>query len=391
MEDVKCLIVEDEFIIANNIKTFLQNKGYIVTSIVSSGEDAIESVKSEKPDIILMDIYLGEGIDGIEIAEQIHSFSYIPIIYITANVNDKLVNRAKITEPFGYLIKPFNEKELHITIELALYKHSMEMKLKELNNSLEKRVIEAVETIKQNELMLIQQSKMAAMGEMIGVIAHQWRQPLNGISLVIQDLEEAFNFGELDKEYIKKAVKSTMEYISFMSNTIDDFRNFFKPSKLKIPFSINLAAQEIIDIFYDLIKKIDIQLSLTCTSNSDLMVIGCPNEFKQAALNLIINAKDAIIEKRKRNLFKDNENAFISIELSKVNDMAVVKVMDNGGGIPTPILEKLFAPYITTKNEGTGIGLYMSKIIVERNMEGKLRAENIENGAMFVMEFKCNL
>jgi len=127
----KILIVEDEIIIAEGIQRKLKVMDYDVLAIVSSGEEAIKRIKENNPDLVLMDIVIHGKMDGIETAGQIHSHFDIPVVYLTAYADDTTLERAKLTEPFGYLIKPFKERELQITIEIALYKHGMEKKLKE--------------------------------------------------------------------------------------------------------------------------------------------------------------------------------------------------------------------------------------------------------------------
>ncbi|KWT75278.1 response regulator [Candidatus Magnetominusculus xianensis] len=400
MDKKSVLIVEDEFIIANAIKLIIQDMGYSVIDIVSSGEQAIELVKTSTPDIILMDISLNGQMDGIETAMKIRVSLDVPVIFLTSHVNDALLQRAKLTEPFGYLLKPFQDKELQTNIEMALNRHNMESKLKELNRTLENRVKEEVELSRQKDYLLIQQSKMASMGEMIGAIAHQWRQPLNAVALYVQDARDAYGCGELDKAYLYEMVENTLRQVEFMSNTINDFTNFFKPSKERMPFKINTAIQEVIYLVYDLFTESGIKISLSCTypeavrkttvsqtqaiclCKPELTVEGFENEFKQVILNVLCNARDAILSKG--SAVEDGE---ISVVLSKLADMIIVEVRDNAGGIPTEVLDKLFEPYFTTKGAaGTGIGLYMSKIIIESNMGGKIYAVNGETGAVFTIE-----
>ncbi len=407
METKKILIVEDEFFIANNIKVILESSGYTVTSIVATGEGAIQRVERETPDLVLMDIELNGEMDGIETVNEIHARYDMPVIYMTAYTDEKLLERAKLTEPFGYLVKPVNERELQTNIEMALYKHKTENRLKEMNRNLEKRVLEEMEKRIQKEQLLIQQSKMAAMGEMIGAIAHQWRQPLNSINIIAQDLPDAYKFGELDEKYIKEAAEKTMNLVDYMSQTIDDFRDFFKPSKERVPFKVNTAIKEIIQLLYYQLIKADIGISLSCTYEGatkkpplgdrgeicickpEIVVTGYPNEFKQAILNLLTNARDAIIDRKEQGLLKEEKQGLISIEISRENQLAVTKINDNGGGISEESLKKIFEPYFTTKgDDGTGIGLYMCKTIIENHMGGRIRAKNIGEGAEFRLELK---
>jgi signal transduction histidine kinase len=405
MDKKSVLIVEDEFIIANRIKLALQDMGYVVSSIVSSGAQAIEKAATGNPDIVLMDILLKGQTDGIEAARQIRETCNIPIIFLTSHVNEGLMERAKLTDPFGYLLKPFQDKDLQTSIEMALYRHDMENKLKELNRTLENRVKEEVEISRQKDYMLIQQSKMASMGEMIGAIAHQWRQPLNAVALFVQDARDAFDCGELDKAYMSEMVENTLKQVDFMSNTINDFTNFFKPSKKKLPFEINTAIKEVIYLVSDLFKKTNIRITLSCkypeaiqrppenlmekicSSEPELAAEGFKNEFKQAILNILCNARDAIAKSKETGILSKDADGEISVELSTSGDTVKIELKDNGGGIPAEVIDKLFEPYFTTKgSEGTGIGLYMSKIIIESNMGGRLYAANAGKGAVFTIE-----
>ncbi|MBF0565677.1 MAG: PAS domain S-box protein [Nitrospirae bacterium] len=276
----------------------------------------------------------------------------------------------------------------------------------ELRNEHDKRMMQ--------EQMLIQQSKMAAMGEMISAIAHQWRQPLNAIAMLTMDLEDAYEFGDLDKKYLSESVEKTMVQVNHMSDTIEDFMNFFKPAKEKIPFKINTAAKEVIYMLYDQLTKAQIKVALECnydavqnqdksrypgihTCEPEITVFGYPNEFKQVLLNLLVNARDAILNKKRYtesasisasiNTSIAGETGEILIGLSKTDHTVILEIKDNGGGIPAAIIDNIFEPYFTTKGgAGTGIGLHMSKIIIEQNMGGRISASNGAKGAVFTIE-----
>ncbi len=246
-----------------------------------------------------------------------------------------------------------------------------------LNKSLEDRVQEEVMKNLEKDQLLIQQSKMAAMGDMMGNIAHQWRQPLNTLAIAIQDIEDAFLFDEIDEEYIRAFIALSMENVSYMSKTIDDFRNFFRPSKTKERFRLKDAIEDILQIVTAQLKNNRIDITLV---GENYEVIGYPNEFKQVILNLTNNAKDAILDNRQSGA------GLIKIEISNYSDQfKEVRITDNGGGVPEHLIDKIFEPYFTTKegNKGTGIGLYMSKTIIEENMKGELRLANVKNGALF--------
>ncbi|MBF0456302.1 MAG: PAS domain S-box protein [Nitrospirae bacterium] len=261
----------------------------------------------------------------------------------------------------------------------------MELQLKRLNDHLMELVTEEIQKRQRNEQLLIQQSKMASMGEMIGLIAHQWRQPLNAVGMIVQDIKQAYIYGELDELYINNSVDTTMKQVYFMSKTIEDFKNFFKPSKERVRFNITVAIEELLAMFSHIFKKSDVDISFETWQDAIMFTEGYPNEFKQVVLNIMNNAKDAITSKR------DAGNiitGLIEINLSNNEqlDKVIVSMRDNGGGIPEQIIEKIFDPYYTTKgDQGTGIGLYMSKTIIETNMGGTLTVKNVDEGAEFMI------
>jgi len=285
----------------------------------------------------------------------------------------------------------------------------IENKLNELNQNLTSLVKQEVDAHRQKDIMLIQQSKMAAMGEMIGAIAHQWKQPLNALSLIVQDIRDAFKHNELDGQYIDNTIKQSLIQIEFMARTIDDFRNFFSPSKEKVQFSIVESINEIANIIIAQLKKFNIKVTLlcdggmaakakqtllndfwevsTCDEAANIKIFGYQNEFKQVILNLLSNAMDAI--NHRKGSETDFEQGRIFIIISMTAQDILIEISDNGGGIPQEIMQRIFEPYFTTKteNNGTGIGLYMSKSIIESSMKGNIYAKNIEGGAVFSLRF----
>ncbi|MBF0345477.1 MAG: response regulator [Nitrospirae bacterium] len=277
-----------------------------------------------------------------------------------------------------------------------------EKEIRELNKTLEMRVYDEIRKRQQHEQFLIQQSKMASTGEMIGVIAHQWRQPLNNLTLIVQDIQAAYDSKELDGKYLEGSVTDSMKQIDFMSRTIDTFRDFLKPSKEKEHFLIKKAILETLSLFEAMFKSLNITLSLKDVSHAQaegtagggmdvIKVFGYPNELKQVIFNIINNAKDAISERRDNSPDLKKMEGRIIISMSSDGMRVYIRIADNGGGIEDSILDQVFEPYFTTKDahKGTGIGMYMSKTIVENNMNGKLYVENIDEGAMFTVELSC--
>jgi len=223
--------------------------------------------------------------------------------------------------------------------------------------------------------LLQQQSKMAAMGEMMGAIAHQWRQPLNELGIRIQNIKYKYKSGDLDENYINDFVDKNKKTIMFMSNTIDDFRSFFRVDKEKKDFKVKEATLSVIDMQLAQLKNYDIKINVT---GDEFLYNGFQTEYQQVVLNLINNAKDAIIENK-----IDSPKINIVIRDNKIT------LEDNAGGIDKCILDRIFEPYFTTKEQGkgTGIGLYMSKMIIEKNMGAKIDVKNTKHGAMFTIEF----
>jgi len=278
-------------------------------------------------------------------------------------------------DEIGKLEKSFNKMASKIQKHLE--------KEKELNRTLEKRVEEEVSKQRKQEQLLIQQSKHAAMGEMISNIAHQWRQPLNALSLVIQNIKFSYHAGSLSDEVIDKSVKKATMLTKNMSNTIDDFRDFFKPNKIKTKFELLKSIEKVVSLVELSFNSSDIQIKKSF-SQEFLSIKGYENEFSQALLNIINNSKDAILE-------SNTKDGNIEIKLFKEENLNIIEISDNASGIEKNNQEKIFDPYFTTKEEGkgTGIGLYMTKTIIENNMEGRiLLKESSSKGTTFRIEFK---
>ena len=248
-----------------------------------------------------------------------------------------------------------------------------------LHKTLEARVIKMVADLRRKDQILIQQSRLASMGEMIGNIAHQWRQPLNNVALIIQNVQIQFNSGTLTREEMDSDIHEAMEALLKMSHTIDDFRNFYREDKEKQRFFISKAVNRVMELVTPTLSNHHIQVEIE--SDEAVDAIGFQNEYMQALLNIIANSREAGGE---RNV----PHPRIFIRITQENGRSVLYIRDNCGGIPEDILPKIFDPYFTTRgpDRGTGIGLYMSKVIVEQNMAGHLTARNVADGAEFRIE-----
>ena len=239
--------------------------------------------------------------------------------------------------------------------------------------------LRAVEELHRQEQMLIRQGRLAALGEMIGNIAHQWRQPLNTLALIVQELPWYFDHGQFSKEYLDANVIRAMQVINHMSKTIDGFRNFFEPNKEKVSFLVCEVLAQTVSIVEAAFHEL--KLAIEVHADAEVLVNGVPNEFSQVLLNILMNAKDALLERRV-------VEPRVVVRLFREGGKAVLTIADNAGGIPLAILDKIFDPYFTTKgpDKGTGIGLFMSKNIIEKNMNGTLSVRNTTEGAEFRIE-----
>jgi PAS domain S-box-containing protein len=246
--------------------------------------------------------------------------------------------------------------------------------LLQLNQELDSRVREEIQRNKEKDLLLQRQSRLAAMGEMIGNIAHQWRQPINSLGLILGDLEDAALYGECDLSYIQTAVGKSKYIIQKMSSTIDDFRNFFRADKSPGTFSLRHVTDECLNLVEAAMKSHSINIVVEC--EHDVVVRGYANEYSQAVMNILSNAREAIIERRVT-------DGRIVIRIGEDGEFGIHTVTDNGGGIPPEVLPKIFEPHFTTKEQGVGIGLYMTLISIEKNMHGKIDVENVAEGASF--------
>ena len=247
--------------------------------------------------------------------------------------------------------------------------------IQQFNDVLQKKIKEEVAKNREKDKQMLQQSRLAQMGEMIGMIAHQWRQPLSAISAASIAINMKAQMDMLDSKSAIELANKISEFTQYLSKTIDDFREFYKDTKEKKDISYKELIDSTLDIVEVSLKNKNIELIVE--ENSAITFHTFANELKQVLLNLIKNAEDALLE-------KGVENPYIKITTEE-NKLIV---SDNAGGIPEDIIEKIFDPYFSTKKNlnGTGLGLYMSKTIIEEHCEGELSAHNEKDGAVFVIE-----
>jgi len=238
--------------------------------------------------------------------------------------------------------------------------------------------------IKEKDRLIQTQSRLAQMGEMITMIAHQWRQPLSAISATSTAINLKAQLNKLDKEYIIEMTDNISGYSQHLSDTIDDFRNFFKPNKEKVETSFSELLDSVLKIIS--VSMDNHNIKLIREFDSEVQFHSYSNEIKQVILNLFKNSEDIFIDKK-------IENAYIKVVIRDDEDSIILEISDNAGGIPESIIDDIFTPYFSTKKkkDGTGLGLYMSKVIIEEHCQGELLVHNGEDGAVFQIILKKEL
>ncbi len=300
-------------------------------------------------------------------------YGYSPEEYIT------LLANILITTFVMYMYDRLKDAEKS---RLLLYNKVLEKKVQDkteeirrLNKDLEKRVENEIEKRLTQEQILLRQHRMASMGEMIDSIAHQWRQPLMNINTVLMNIDRGIDKNR-STEYLKKKISEIFDITSYMSQTIEDFRSLLKESKEKEFFSIRDCISDILSLMKNNLKQVDVK----CDCNEDIEIYSYNSELIQVLTIIISNAIETLKNRR-------IENKILSIKTWKSGEEVLIEISDTGGGINDEDLAKVFDPYFTTKEQsgGTGLGLYIAKIIVEHHIKGKIRVRNGEEGACFTV------
>lgn len=265
------------------------------------------------------------------------------------------------------------------------------LELVEINQTLERRIEEEVRKNREKDQHILQQSRLAQMGEMISMIAHQWRQPLGSISAVAASIKlkttlNRFDYStpegqEASKQFLSEAMSKIESYVQFLTHTIDDFRNFFKPNKQKESVTLSQLVNRTLEIIGKALEINGITIKVETHATHEIFTYA--NEVTQVILNILKNAEDAIKE-------RETIHAHILITIGKEGKWQTISIEDNAGGIPEHVLPHIFEPYFSTKNEknGSGLGLYMSKTIIEEHCGGDILASNTPHGAKFTIKLK---
>ncbi|MDD5285797.1 MAG: hybrid sensor histidine kinase/response regulator [Desulfuromonadaceae bacterium] len=421
------LIVEDS-VSARKLLRITFEHYHCTVFEAENGEEGLELAARHKPDIIISDALMPR-MDGFQLLRMLKAdpgLKSIPFIFYSSTyTGDKEAELALSLGAEAFVPKPAEPEELwektcnvmrewearhrmpaHPSIDesdeqyLREYSRIVAAKLEEkvneleealalriqaedelrrLNAGLEERVALEVEKNSVKDRIMAHQARLAAMGEMLSNISHQWRQPLNNVSLLIQNLLLEFESGNLNPDSCRSYVAECMKAVTYMSRTIDKFREFYQPDRTRQLFALYRAISDTVSLVRESLESLGI--TIETVKEHDINVSGYRNEFSQVILNLIINAKEAI-------QLRHPAKPFVKIVCSQKGKSALVTITDNGGGIPPELMDKIFDPYFTTKfmSQGTGMGLYMSRMIVEKHMGGRISVRNNAAGAEVSIE-----
>lgn len=349
MLDLKLVVVEDDEVLLNRITRILKREISEVYSF-NNPDEALKKILEINPDIIVSDINM-PGMSGLEMYKKLQDNNLkIPIILASAFSEPKYFLEAIKLKVKNFIVKPIDVDNL----------------LKEINE-FHDELNRKKELTKKERLIRIQ-SKMVAMGEMVQNIAHQWKQPLNTISICASSIQMGKELNTLNYEdELDEYMDNIMNAVEYMNNTINDFQNYLKPNKLETNFHLEETIKKVETLISGQCKAYDISI-IKNIKNTDLS--SYQNELLQVILNIIKNATDELI--------KLDTKKFIFIDIFEENGVAIIKIKDNAGGVLQEDMDSIFEAHITGKEDshGTGIGLYMSKQIVENSLEGKISVEN---------------
>ncbi len=387
MADVRIMVVEDENIVARDIQNRLQHFGYVVAAAASSGEEAVEKAAEAQPDLVLMDIMLKGDMDGTEAADQLRTRFNIPVVYLTAYADEHTLRRAKITGPFGYILKPFEESELRTTIEMALFKHQAEEALRKARDELELRVEErtadlksanerlkqeveehrqTTEALRESEAELLQAQKMEAVGRLAGGVAHDFNNNLGVIRGYLDMVLDQVPRDTSLHDYLLQALEATT-HSSALSRQLLVFGS--QQPMDKLPMDLNRQVGNLEKMLGRLLGE-DVVVDLRLLENLWTVKADSVN-LDQVVINLAVNARDAMPEGGTLRIETENvvvDEAYCQRHPEgRPGRFVRLVASDTGVGMDPEVVARLFEPFFTTKasDKGTGLGLSVVYGIVQ--------------------------
>jgi len=321
-------------------------------------------------------------LNGLDMAKSIRKIDNdIPIIIFSAHEDINYFLDAISVGIDAYILKPLNLEKFLISVGKSVRNIVIKKENLAYKTLLEEKVNEQILDLREKEKLLLQQSKLAQMGDMVSMIAHQWRQPLNAISASSINLSLLSGMGILEDEKVSKSSEFIQEQCQKMSNTIDTFMNFVQPSKEKKTFTILNTVEAIMQIMGTQLASHNIKVNIL-TNGENIEIQGHEDLLEQVLINILSNARDAFDE-------QTIENKCIEITIEKQQNRPALLIKDNAGGVPKNIADKIFNPYFTTKEQGkgTGIGLFMSMDIMKKSFDGDLVYKATDGGSSFTLIF----
>ncbi len=408
MTKLSILIVEDEAIVAEDLASKIHKMGYSVAGITATGEEAIELARQHLPELVLMDIRLAGAMDGIVAAQQIHRDCNLPVLFLSANSDTVTIKRTHQEGVFGYILKPFDDRDLEIQIEMALYKHTTQQQLMEkennlrkyslelqreitqrkqveeslrkreeqllaLNNELEYLVEKRTQELQETHKQYLHAEKLSAIGKLSASIAHEVNNPLQGIMTILKGLKKYAILDEENREFLDLAIGESER----IKNLIQSLYDFSQPSS---------GRKEIVDVHNSLnslllLNKNDFdekQITVACNFTESLpQILAVKDQIKQVLLNLLTNAAEACLQ----------AGGMITINTWLVEKWVAVAIKDTGIGIASDKLDQIFQPFYSTKAEvkGTGLGLSISHGIIKKH-HGEIHVESkLGTGSTFTV------
>jgi len=424
---MKVLIVEDNASSLKLLRLTLEHYGCTVIE-AEDGQEGLEQANRHRPDVIISDALMPR-MDGFQLIRALKAdpaLCTIPFIFYSSTYTGEkehelalsLGAEAFINKPvepavlwektcailqdcatrqrtpdhpaidsgderflreYSQIVASKLEEKVRDLEDALILRKQAEEELRRLNIELEQRIAQEVEKNQAKDRILAYQARLAAMGEMLSNIAHQWRQPLNNVSLIVQNLQAEFEDGALTPTTCRNHVDECINILMYMSHTIDNFHAFYQPDSGRQSFDLYQTITESLTLVRESLESCGIVIGLV--SECHFIVNGFRKEFSQVLLNVVQNAKEAI-------LLRQPTAPFVEINCSQREGFVRITVKDNGGGIPPEILDKVFDPYFTSKfkSQGVGMGLYMSKMIIEKHMGGKISVANGAEGAEVTIE-----
>jgi two-component system, sensor histidine kinase and response regulator len=366
MKTAKVLCVDDTY---SNLEILSELLDQYEVVVALNAKGALKILEDQHIDMILLDIMMPE-IDGFTLCEMIKQkeiYKNIPILFLSAKTDEESIEKGYELGGVDYVSKPFKPRELLSRVKTHL-------KLSSLVNNLEQQVEDGIKQQRHNEHLLVKQSYAASMGQMIDVVAHQWKQPLNVLNMRLSTLKIDYEDEMIDEHYIKELQEKSLYQIRHLVNTLDDFRSFMSPHQKIEKFSVQEMLQTCLTLIKDELTLHKIKIDID--TQNDFTIEAIENEFIHIVLNIVNNAKDIL-------LLHKVENRQIDIVVDSLN--RAISIKDNGVGIAKEDLESVFDLYFTRKKggSGSGLGLYMSKMIVEK-YGGIISVNNsLNSGAIF--------